>query len=82
MNGEAAGYFLDTSALAKSYHREVGTDRVEQLLDQPGSTIFISRLTTIEIQSSSRVECARESCFQRHFSCSGDVSSPTSSNAA
>ncbi len=51
MNGEALGHFLDTSALAKYYHREIGTDRVAQLLDQTTSSIFISRLTAIEIQS-------------------------------
>ncbi len=51
MNGEALGHFLDTSALAKYYHREVGTGVVEKLLDEPTSAIFISRLTAIEIQS-------------------------------
>ncbi len=51
MKGDALGHFFDTSALAKYYHREIGTDRVEQLLDQPASPVFISRLTAIEIQS-------------------------------
>ena len=44
-------YFFDTSALGKNYHNEVGTSKVEQLLRDPGSRHFISRLSVIEIQS-------------------------------
>lgn len=44
-------YFLDTSALAKHYHQEVGTPEVERILNEPGSRHFISRLSTVEIQS-------------------------------
>ncbi len=44
-------YFLDTSALAKYYHQEVGTNVVEQVLHHPASSIFISRLTTVELHS-------------------------------
>ena len=45
------GHFLDTSALTKYYHREVGTEVVESLFEDAGAVVFISRLTTLEIQS-------------------------------
>jgi PIN domain nuclease of toxin-antitoxin system len=45
-----AGYFLDTSALAKLYHKEPGSDYVEQILDQPDSKGFISRLSLVEFE--------------------------------
>ena len=44
-------YFLDTSALAKAYRAEAGTDKVEKILAEPGSRIFISSLTCVEFQS-------------------------------
>jgi predicted nucleic acid-binding protein len=44
-------YFFDSSALAKSYHRELGTPEVERIMKEPVSRFFISRLTVIEIQS-------------------------------
>jgi predicted nucleic acid-binding protein len=46
-----ANYFLDTSALAKHYRVEKGTPEVERILNEPGSTHYISRLATVEIQS-------------------------------
>lgn len=46
-----ANYFLDTSALGKNYHTEIGTTEIERLLKEPNSRHFISRLTLIEIQS-------------------------------
>lgn len=46
-----AGYFFDTSALAKRYHVEVGTPKVEQLLQEVGARHLISRLAAIEILS-------------------------------
>lgn len=44
-------YFFDTSAISKNYHNEVGTPKVEQLLMEPSTRHFISRLSVIEIQS-------------------------------
>lgn len=44
-------YFLDTSALAKHYHQEAGTDVVEQVVEHPTSPCFLSRLTTVELYS-------------------------------
>jgi hypothetical protein len=40
-----AYYFLDSSALGQHYHAEIGTDRVDALLQEPGAQHFISRLT-------------------------------------
>ncbi len=44
-------YFFDTSAFAKLYHQEAGSDHVVRLVDQPGSTSLISRLALLEIES-------------------------------
>ncbi len=46
-----ANYFLDTSALAKHYFLEAGTADVENLLQEPNSIYYVSRLTTVEIYS-------------------------------
>ena len=46
-----AGYFLDTSGLAKLYHQEPGSDYVERILNQPGSKGVISRLSLGELES-------------------------------
>jgi predicted nucleic acid-binding protein len=46
-----AGYFLDTSALAKLYHEEPGSRYVERILIQPGSKVIISRLSLVEMES-------------------------------
>lgn len=43
--------FFDTSALGKHYHAEIGTAKVDQLLADPASRQFITRLTLVEIQS-------------------------------
>ena len=44
-------YFLDSSAVGKHYHVELGTPEVDRLLKEPGARHFISRLTVIEVQS-------------------------------
>lgn len=43
-----AGYFLDTSALGKRYHVEVGTPKVEQIFQESGAELYISRLAVFE----------------------------------
>lgn len=49
------GYFLDTSALSKHYHAEVGTANVDAVFSQvgqtPGAQIYISRLAAVEYRS-------------------------------
>ncbi len=44
-------YFFDTSALAKAYHREAGTERVLAWMAEPGSRLLISSLAVVELQS-------------------------------
>lgn len=46
-----SGYFLDTSAFAKLYHQEAGSDHVEALIEQTGSIAVVSRLALVEIES-------------------------------
>jgi predicted nucleic acid-binding protein len=46
-----AGYFFDSSALAKLYHPEVGTPEVDQIVETAGNLIRISRLTVVELSS-------------------------------
>ena len=43
--------FLDTSALAKYYRREPGSEFVERLFGEAGSQRVISRLAMVEIES-------------------------------
>jgi predicted nucleic acid-binding protein len=45
------GYFFDTSALAKLYRVEVGSDSVDRIISEPGSQHFISRLAIVEMES-------------------------------
>ena len=44
-------YLLDTSALVKHYHAEVGTPKVRAILAEPGAELLIARLATVEILS-------------------------------
>jgi predicted nucleic acid-binding protein len=44
-------YFWDTSALAKYYHKEHGSDYVERLLEIPANTHFVSEVTLVEMLS-------------------------------
>lgn len=46
-----AGYFVDTSALAKLYHWEVGSERMEALTRPPHARLIISQLSLVEIES-------------------------------
>jgi predicted nucleic acid-binding protein len=46
-----ADYFFDSSVLAKHYHAEVGSIKVEDLLAEAGARYLISRLTLLELQS-------------------------------
>jgi predicted nucleic acid-binding protein len=46
-----SAHFLDTSALVKHYHPEVGTPEVDRLWADPGVALFISRLGVVELVS-------------------------------
>ena len=43
--------FLDTSALAKRYHPEVGSAEIDRLWNDPGHGLFVSRLSALEMVS-------------------------------
>ncbi|HUS06691.1 MAG TPA: type II toxin-antitoxin system VapC family toxin [Bryobacteraceae bacterium] len=44
-------YFLDTSALAKRYHKESGSEYMDRIIEQPGSRLLISHLSIVELES-------------------------------
>ncbi len=46
-----AGYFLDSSALVKFYHREIGTPEVDHIVNARESVVQISRLSVAELTS-------------------------------
>jgi predicted nucleic acid-binding protein len=46
-----AGYFVDSSALAKLYHPEIGTAAMDVIANQESNRLYISRLTMLEIRS-------------------------------
>ena len=46
-----ATYFFDTSALAKLYHKEVGTATVDEIVQTSDNQIRISGLTVVELPS-------------------------------
>lgn len=46
-----ASYFVDSRALAKHYHAEVGTPHVDAILAEPGAAHYISRLCVTETHS-------------------------------
>jgi len=53
-------YFLDTSALAKLYRKEIGSDLVDRVVAEPDSRRFISRFTILEMESFSRSNFGRQ----------------------
>ena len=44
-------YFLDTSALAKLYRKELGSDLLDRIAAEEDSRRFISRFTILELES-------------------------------
>jgi len=42
-------YFLDTSALAKRYHKESGSDYMDRILEEPNSRSMISHLSICRV---------------------------------
>jgi predicted nucleic acid-binding protein len=45
------GWFLDTSALAKLYHAEQGTERMRSIAQDSGNRLWISGLAVVEFSS-------------------------------
>ena len=56
-----AGYFFDSSALVKLYHREDGTPVVDQIVNAPDSRVRISRLTIAELTSAFAIKVRMQS---------------------
>jgi len=59
-----ANYFLDTSALAKLYHKEIGSEHLDRILDERGSGSIIypasrasARLFRAEARNAARKGC-------------------------
>jgi len=46
-----AHYFLDTSALVKYYHTELGTDNVAKLIEEVNNNVVISKISILEFHS-------------------------------
>jgi len=44
-------YFLDTSALAKYYHVELGSDQVERIIEATNNTVVFSQISILEFHS-------------------------------
>ena len=57
-------HFLDTSALVKHYHSEVGTPKVDLLWNNPNAHLFVSRLGVVETVSA----------FAKKVGCNGMIS--------
>lgn len=47
----ALGVFLDTSAVAKLYHQEIGSEFTERIVEESAGACFISRLAVVEMHS-------------------------------
>ena len=62
-----ASYFLDSSALVKYYHTEVGSAEVIQLVQDPNARHFISRLITVEIVSAFALKTRTRELDESHF---------------
>jgi predicted nucleic acid-binding protein len=44
-------FFLDSSALIKLYHEEPGTERVEEIFATSETSLVVSELAAVELQS-------------------------------
>lgn len=56
--------FFDTSALAKYFHEEPGTERVVALIEDPDHTVWLSELASIEFASAMHRKFREEALSQ------------------
>ena len=56
-----AGYFFDSSALVKLYHPEAGTSAVDQIVNDAGNLVRVSRLTIAELTSAFAIKVRTQS---------------------
>jgi uncharacterized protein len=59
------GFFIDSSALVKRYHPEIGTPRVDRIVDSTSNIIVISRLTPVELISALAIKVRTKSILQQ-----------------
>ncbi len=69
-------YFFDTSALAKVYRKEIGSDFVDRVLSEPGSQCIISRLSTVEMESVFALKVRTGEIDRQWFYSRADASKP------
>jgi predicted nucleic acid-binding protein len=50
-------HFVDTSALAKRYHQESGSEFVDQILEDKEGRSLISHLSVVELESVFAIKC-------------------------
>ena len=62
------GHFLDTSALVKLYHAEIGTDVVERIVSATDHTVRISRLAATELTSAFAIKVRTQSITRENAS--------------
>ncbi|MBX3280446.1 MAG: type II toxin-antitoxin system VapC family toxin [Acidobacteria bacterium] len=62
-----AGYFLDTSALGKRYHVEVGTPEVEHIFQESSAEIYISRLAVVDLHSAFALKVRKQTISEPDF---------------
>ena len=60
-------YLFDSSAIAKQYCQEAGTDRVEAILADPDNLCIVSRLSVVEIHSVFATKVRRQEITARDF---------------
>jgi len=72
-----AVYFWDTSALAKYYHIELGSDYVESLLQSAEHRHFVSEVTLVEMLSITAARCDVATSMKATFLCFGRCFSRT-----
>jgi predicted nucleic acid-binding protein len=56
-----AGYFFDSSALVKHYHPEAGTRAIDQIVNDAGNLVRVSRLTVAELTSAFAIKVRTQS---------------------
>lgn len=61
-------YLFDSSAIAKHYCAETGTDQVDAILSEAGNLCLISRLTVVELHSVFATKVRRQEIAEADFS--------------
>jgi len=62
-----AFYFFDTSALAKRYMKEEGTDKVDEVFDASDNDVAISNITIPEVVSAFKINVKMKTITEDEF---------------